>query len=108
MTSERGKRFDCREIIAQLQASVLICPRDDLDFRGQLVRTMHRALTFVVLAPLFLAFRAFPQQAPTTGDIEGIVIRSDTGQPIANAQVKAISVRESSDSGVDVKLIPSP
>jgi protocatechuate 3,4-dioxygenase beta subunit len=48
---------------------------------------MRRVLTFAVLALSLLSFRALTQQAPTTGGIEGMVVGSGSGQPIANAQV---------------------
>jgi 5-hydroxyisourate hydrolase-like protein (transthyretin family) len=48
---------------------------------------MSRSLKLAVLALTFFSFSALPQQTPSTGSIEGIVVRADTEQPIANAQV---------------------
>jgi len=50
---------------------------------------MRRALIAVLALPLF-SFPLLPRQAPTTGSIEGIVVRSDSEQPIAKAQVTLI------------------
>ncbi len=55
---------------------------------------MRRALTFAVVALSLFSFPALPQQAPTTGSIEGIVVRADTDQPIANAQVTLTQIAE--------------
>src|SRR5678815_3175747 len=48
---------------------------------------MRDVLNFSVLALSFLFLSALPQQGPSTGSIEGFVVRADTGDPIANAQV---------------------
>jgi 5-hydroxyisourate hydrolase-like protein (transthyretin family) len=53
---------------------------------------VRRTSTLVVLVLALIALRALPQQAPTTSSIEGIVVRGDTGQPLANAQVVLSSV----------------
>jgi 5-hydroxyisourate hydrolase-like protein (transthyretin family) len=50
---------------------------------------MLRAITISLLALLLISAQALPQTptAAGTGSIEGIVVRSDTGAPIAGAQV---------------------
>src|SRR6185503_9839700 len=53
---------------------------------------MRRALIITVLALSLLSFPALPQEGPRTGSIEGVVLRADTEQPIANAQVTLTEV----------------
>jgi hypothetical protein len=56
--------------------------------------TMHRAFTLTVLALWLYSIPASPQQPPL-GSIEGIVVRADTEQPIANAEVTLTRIAES-------------
>jgi len=48
---------------------------------------MRRSFAIAVLALSFCSFYSLTQEALTTGSIEGIVVRADTDQPIASAQV---------------------
>jgi hypothetical protein len=49
---------------------------------------MRHALIVAVVFLALIPMRALPQQPAATGSIEGTVVRSDTGEPIANAQVQ--------------------
>ena len=53
---------------------------------------MRRATTISMLFLAFYSVTALPQQSPTTGSIEGTVVRSDTGEPVVGAQVNLASV----------------
>jgi hypothetical protein len=48
---------------------------------------MRRTFALAVLALSLFSFPVLPQEGPRIGSIEGIVVRADTAQPIANAQV---------------------
>ena len=48
---------------------------------------MSRALAALLLVLLLISSPVLPQQQPTTGTIEGIVVRADNGRPVASAQV---------------------
>lgn len=63
---------------------------------------MHRAVTLAVLALSFLSFPVLPQEVPTTGSVEGIVVRADTEQPIPDAQVTLTQIAEAQSSGAAV------
>ena len=64
-----------------------------------------RRISIVVALILAFSFYGLPQLAPPTGNIQGIVVRSDTSQPIANAQVALSSVLEAERiAGLDAQI----
>lgn len=67
---------------------------------------MHRVFAICLLSLLSLTVAAWSQQAPTTGTIEGIVVRVDTGEPIASAQVTITSTSRPSDNTLPVVAGP--
>src|SRR5262245_7654755 len=55
---------------------------------------MRRALRFGVLVLSLSSFSALPQQTPTPGSIQGVVVSADTDQAIANAQVTLTEISD--------------
>jgi len=52
------------------------------------MRRINRIITIGFLVTLTVtSSRTHSQQGPTTGSIEGVIVRTDTGEPIAGAQV---------------------
>jgi hypothetical protein len=60
---------------------------------------MRRIGWLCILALLLFPFRVLPQEEPTTGNIEGIVVRAETEEPIANAQVTLTPIVPMSGTG---------
>ena len=69
---------------------------------------MRRTLTLAVLALTFISTRSLPQQSPTTGSIEGIVVRSDNGEPIAGAQVQLNGILSAAEIAAGPVLTNAP
>src|SRR6185369_8419191 len=60
---------------------------------------MHRINGLAILALSLFSVPVLPQEEPKTGNIEGIVIRADTEEPIANAQVTLTPILPLSGTG---------
>jgi hypothetical protein len=66
---------------------------------------MQRAVVLCVLSLLLVSIQILPQQTPaSTATIEGVVVRSDSGAPIANAQVQLLFVPAVQAGGVPAAL----